>query len=379
MKIKSKINFPIIHYIIYLFIPYTISNLFGIVLKMDMTSTNKFMYTILIAVAITLINLAPLLLFAVLILLIIGITLLNYYVYDSKALVQWISQFIWNIIQHIQGKEAILKENAIVLWAILVVLLCIFTYKAIFKNKKLLGLILLYYSLFIYYWYVYIDAAYSMMIVFTFAFIILFSLNVYEKEKFMFEYRPWMKITICYGIIAILIGTILPKGGNLIYWPWLESKVYNYFPEIGSMRIDSIQGANGKGSIVGLFSLRQTGFNPEGSRLGGPVKQSNIEVMKVKAYYPTYLRGRISEVYKENQWTTYKKNKSTPWENKNLYSEEEDKAMEIHVTYSNMSSSTLFAPYMPIAITNIDKESIFSDENNQLIVPSSVNKGQSYI
>lgn len=163
----------------------------------------------------------------------------------------------------------------------------------------------------------------------------------------------------------------------MLYWPWLEDKVYEHVPALYSLRIDetNVRSEVGDGD---LFSLKQTGFHPDGGRLGGPVKQNNHVVMEVKAPYSTYLRGRVTETYENNRWETGSWNKNRAWMSKHIPKEIERDTVEMVITYSNLSSKTLFATYLPLSIQELDGKTIFADENNQLTVPSSIQKGKSY-
>ncbi|WP_041719415.1 transglutaminase TgpA family protein [Alkaliphilus oremlandii] len=362
---------------IYLLLPCTLTYLFGTVLEVGISNGNQFLYTLLIALGVKILTVFPIIFAIALLLFVFGSLINSYYFNSFKENIEKIGAFISNVMDHVNGREEILKENRIILWMILALLFCILTYLFIFKIKKSFFLMGLYYPFFIYYWYIYIDEAYKMMVIFTFLWILFFSLKGYDREKLKLRYQPWLKTAMTYSLLAILAGSILPSEGRLLYWPWLEDKVYEHVPALYSLRIDetNVRSEVGDGD---LFSLKQTGFHPDGGRLGGPVKQNNHVVMEVKAPYSTYLRGRVTETYENNRWETGSWNKNRAWMSKHIPKEIERDTVEMVITYSNLSSKTLFATYLPLSIQELDGKTIFADENNQLTVPSSIQKGKSY-
>lgn len=372
---RAKLHLP--YDIIYLIMPYTLTYVFGTVLEAGISNGNQFLYTLLIAFGVKILAIFPMIFAIALFLFVLGSAINAYYIDNFKGNMEKIGAFIGNVMEHVSGKDEILKENRVILWMILAIFLCILTYFFIFKIKKSFFLVGIYYPFFIYYWYIYIDEAYKMMVVFTFLWIILFSLKGYEKSKPQLRYRPWLKTAIAYSLIAILAGSVLPAEGRLLYWSWLEDKVYEYAPVLYSLRIDetNVRSEVGDGD---LFSLKQTGFHPDGGQLGGPVKQSNNVVMEVKAPYSTYLRGRVTEIYENNRWETGPWNKNRAWISRHIPKEIERDTVEMVITYSNLSSKTLFTTYMPLWIRDLEGKTIFADENNQLTVPSSISKSQSY-
>lgn len=108
-----------------------------------------------------------------------------------------------------------------------------------------------------------------------------------ESGNLMFSVIP-------IAIIIVLIIFMIPKSSSPIQWAWLDKKMndaYIYYEQ---------RFVTQKMEFFGLIS---TGFgNEKNNRLGGPIRPRYNEVMKVKAYKRSYLRGAAYNWYEHNTW-----------------------------------------------------------------------------
>ena len=135
---------------IYLLLPCTLTYLFGTVLEVGISNGNQFLYTLLIALGVKILTVFPIIFAIALLLFVVGSLINSYYFNSFKENIEKIGAFISNVMDHVNGREEILKENRIILWMILALLFCILTYLFIFKIKKSFFLMGLYYPFFIY-------------------------------------------------------------------------------------------------------------------------------------------------------------------------------------------------------------------------------------
>ncbi|KAB3527695.1 transglutaminase TgpA family protein [Alkaliphilus serpentinus] len=384
LRDHQKITYTIIH----LLMVYTLANVMSSVLVIDLNIVGKFFVTILIGLLVQLFVLIPTALLPILGVL-VG-ALLLYTFYDQEAIIRvllWIQQFYQNISNHFARTEEIFVQNTTALWMIFTILLSLYTIIILFKTKRVYLLLPVYLLFFVYYWYIYIDVSYSMMAWFLILYIILLgcdgyvnALRVWVKERANYSievYPHWFKTAISYGLIIIIIAAILPKGGAVIDWYWLESKIQKRFPTLIDLRDDVVYSR--AYSQAEPFNFTLTGFQPNISELGGPVQLSDRLVMKVKAPYPLYLRGNVKNRYNHNQW----EKGSTKEETYDTSTAISIKAnfgsrVIVEITHENLATSTVFSPYQPVRINNSGLKKMRVDENYQVTFLGYKYKGEKY-
>ncbi len=388
MKKELKDNQNITYTIIYLLMVFSLANVMSSVLAINLNIIGKFFITILIGLIVQLLVLIPTTLLPVLGTL-VG-TVLIYNVYNQEAVIRvllWISQFYQNISNHFKGTEEILLKNSRALWIIFVVLLSIYTIIVLFKTKHNYLLLPVYLLFFVYYWYIYIDVAYIMMALFLMLYITLLGCDGYftslkdrvkERSNYSVKVYPyWFKTAIRYGIVIILIAAILPKGGAVVDWHWLESEIQERFPSLLDFR-DDVLYSRSYGQ-ADMFDFRLTGFQPHENQLGGPVKVNERLVMKVKAPYRLYLRGNVKNIYQNNHW----EKDST---NERIYNTSTaippefnfGSRITVEITYENLATNTVFSPYQLVKINNSNIKRMKLDKNYQVTLLGSKYKGEGY-
>jgi len=178
--------------------------------------------------------------------------------------------------------------------------------------------------------------------------------------------------------LVLLAFVATPRKPYAWKWDYLESKVQS----INEFLSEYISFTKPRTS----YSLSQTGFQPLGDRLGGPVELDNEKVLLVKSPYPVYLRGSIYNEYTGTSWKDTSNSKryrmdSTAWEKEretifnlnlpnpttlsrdiyNKYVED----IEIEVTTLHEGSSSLFSPNRVYDILAKDRWRIIPYYNSQ--------------
>lgn len=299
------------------------------------------------------------------------------------TIIERILSLFKNIIAHLQGKESIASDNMLLFWAILIILVSLFTAFILFRSKNIYLLLPIYIVSFLYYWYNFFNQAYWMISIFLLAFFILIGLNKYSQKKLQNLYNPWFHTLTTYSILIVFIALLLPKSYNYMEWPWLQQKVYTIFPFIEDLRSYDIYSR--KSGNATLFNFSITGYQSESSKLGGPVNLSDKRIMTVRVSDSTYLRGNVKQVYTGNSWDTI----IEPSANYGLkqdfsgISQEEQKIYYkqeyITITYHDFASTTLFSPYKPAKVSFSDNHMLKVNRDDVLVFSNGVYNGESYL
>ncbi|SCX78967.1 DUF4129 domain-containing transglutaminase family protein [Alkaliphilus peptidifermentans] len=382
LNVNQKFNYTLVYLLMVFTLAYTISNVLGIAT----VGIGKLIISVMVGTAVQLLFFFP---FAFYVLLFVGFLTflaLNYYRPDVVfGVVDWLFNFVDNVWSYMRGYETILPQHTTPLWIILIGLISIYTLIIVFKAKKIAMLLPVYIGVFIYYWYNYVDAAYIMMIVFFFLYILLYGMEKYlfasqswrEENATVIDeiFQPWIKISMSYGLLIIMIASFLPKGDSLIQWYWLEDKVAQHFPAISDLRNDIMYS---RGMAQGqLFDFSQTGFQDQPGQLGGPVELKDQLVMKVKAPQPMYLRGNVKTLYQDNNWWFGEREELLF---SNILPREVflGKEVSIEITNLNFASYTLFSPYQPIEVSIDNRSKMWIDRNYQITLQGARYKNESY-
>ncbi len=265
-----------------------------------------------------------------------------------------------NIYNNLRGLENIQEENRIYFWALLVLVVTIFTLYIILKNKNIYILLIFYLPSFIYYWYNFYDEAYILLALFLLVFIFLMVL----KTNKAFQLGPKMGHQLRYGLLycllIVIISLLVPKSNSYIRWEWLQTKVYNYFPFVEDLRHEENDIRRESKSIVN-FSIG--GYGDTVSKLGGPMVLTNKIVLTLNSTRPTYLRGSIKHIY---TGTTWEKNdlKILPFEGDTYaYDEASFDKETISIVSELESTKTIFSPALALSIDLKNHTSYFDQEN----------------
>ncbi|NBG89066.1 transglutaminase TgpA family protein [Isachenkonia alkalipeptolytica] len=383
----------LITYIAYIAMVFSLLYVYGVVIGVELNFFLQFFIVLLGSLAVVFFMKKPLVFYILLVFSMISLLVVHRYVTPIlEAVIQRMAALFSNIFNHLQGEEFIFPENVLWFWGILLGIIALFTAFIIFKEKRIYWLLPVYLGSYIYYWYIYIDQAYGMTVVFIVAFLVLFGMNKYFEEQCHWEgternridslYGPWIQTVGIYSALIILLAMILPKSGNALEWHWLEDRVYDVFPFVEDMRSDSqyIRGAREADS----FEFTSTGFQRESNRLGGPVSLSSRVVMQVEASEPNYLRGNVRHTYQDNRWETITEPSETydlAEDFSGLTEEEEDEYYRqafITITHDEFASQSLFTPFKPAEVRSSRGEEVIVNRDGALIFPDGVYQRESY-
>ncbi len=287
-----------------------------------------------------------------------------------------------NIFENILGKENISPDNIILFWILTIILVSLFTAVVIFKLNKIYILLPIYILPFLYYWYNFYDEAYWMLALFLLSFLIIMGLNKYTSVRSAIVFNKWFKTVVIYSIFIVALALLLPKSYNYLSWPWLQEKVYTYFPFVEDLR--SYDAYTRKKENATLFDFFITGLQEGESKLGGPIRLSDRKIMIVKSDEPIYLRGNVKHIYTGSSWQSYewgfskhKLNDSlsglTYYERKSYFEEK-----SITIKNQNFATQTVFSPYLPDSFYSEKGTSIFKNNDHVLILPDGIYKYETY-
>ncbi|MBM7614770.1 transglutaminase TgpA family protein [Alkaliphilus hydrothermalis] len=373
--------------IMLILIVFTLSNIWGLLLGIELNSFSRLIITALLAVGVHLLLSYPFITIITLTFTTIPMLILsNYKILGVTKVLLWLEQFIRNVVDYFNGTEQILSRNLIMFWVLITFSLCVITWFVLMKTKQAWILPVLYIPVFIYYWYIYVDVAYQMMIMFFILYFILIGSQQYVRiEKSSLNqkihlkagiYPNWIKTALAYGLIIVLLAAILPKGRNVVDWYWLRDQVISRYPAITDLRDDLVYGRSyGQAEI---FSFSNTGFQ-ESLELGGPVVLSDRLIMEIQSSYPFYLRGSVKSTYKNNRW----EKEPTKVFNKGLNEEiprevENGTIVELDISYVNMASFSIFTPYQPTRVYSERDGRFKYNKNYELTKISGIYKNEKY-
>ncbi len=383
----------LISYITYIAMVFSLLYVYGVVIGVELNFFMQFLIVLLGSLAVVFFMKKPLIFYILLVMSMISVLAVHRYVTPVlEIIIRRIVALSSNIFNHLRGDEFIFPENVLWFWGILLGIIALFTAFIIFKEKRVYWLLPVYLGSYIYYWYIYIDQAYMMTVVFIVAFLVLFGMNKYFEEQLGWEgeernridslYGPWIQTVGIYSALIIILAMMLPKSGNALEWHWLEDRVYDVFPFVEDMRSDSqyTRGAR----EADTFEFTSTGFQRESARLGGPVNLSSRVIMQVEASETNYLRGNVRHTYGDNRWETISEPSGTynlAEDFGGLREEEEDKYFRqafITITHDEFASQSLFSPFKPVEVRSSRGDEVIVNRDGVLIFPDGVYQRESY-
>lgn len=383
----------LITYIAYIAMVFSLLYVYGVVIGVELNPFFQFLIVLLGSLAVVFFMKKPLVFYILTVLAMTSLLVVHRYVTPvlERVIQRGVALFS-NIFHHLRGEEFIFSENVLWFWGILLGLIALFTAFIIFREKRIYWLLPVYLGSYIYYWYIYIDQAYGMTVIFIVAFLVLFGMNKYFEEQQDWEgternrmdslYGPWIQTVGIYSALIIILAMILPKSGNAMEWQWLEQRVYDVFPFVEDMRSDSqyTRGAR----EADTFEFTSTGFQRESNRLGGPVNLSGRVVMHVEASDSSYLRGNVRHTYGDNRWETITEPSNTyslAEDFSGLTREAEDQYYRqafFTITHQEFASQSLFAPFQPVEVRSSRGEEVIVNRDGALLFPEGVYQRESY-
>lgn len=307
---------------------------------------------------------------------------------------EWIRQFLEaysyfqiNFNNYIAGYDLLNHFNSIlafIAFGIIFSILCLWlVYK--FKRDQFIALGILSYM--IYAWYNYYDSAYAYIILYVSVYLSLYTIKKFNRiassddiikiRGIDRQYNEWIRLSHRYILSILVIAFLLPKGGSLIEWQWLENELTRVFPSLMDLRQELEYTRNF--TSAELFDFGQTGFVNDDGLLGGPVLLNEKTAFTIQSPYSLYLRGNIMTQFDGKGWQ----------HGKRIIIEEEtgiDLQPELLtgeyvttvVTNENLSSFTLFTPYQTTEVTIERDGKLWIDVNQQITLLGARYKGESY-
>lgn len=352
--------------ILYLAMIFTLTSLIANVIELDISLSSQIIMLIGVSFLAKILIVYPI---TILIVLVV-IAWAAFFIIKYKPLVFILMQdkvyfFYLNLLANLNGTQAIIKENRLYLYIIILALISLFTALIVYRMKRLFPLMLVYLAIFLSYWYSFIDNAYYYALIFLFLFLALFGIRKYSLSNVDNPkiFNSWTLTSILYSLSIVALAFFIPKSNDYISLPKLQEEIYNRFPIVEDLRY--YKDYDRKGSQAKLFNFSRTGFSGEDSSLGGPLVQSQRKVMTVESNEPLYLRGNVKHIYTGKSW------EAIPYSPEEfnldqdisflLDSEKETyfSSKSASITFDSFSSITIFTPYKP--------EKISSDRNFSLI------------
>ena len=381
-----------IDWILYLALVFVLSHMLGIGISMSQTIFHELLVVVSAAVIAKYVVYNPLSIYFASVAVVFGSLIANRYFSDTLIeLYSWSVGFSDNIINNIIGRENILLGHQLPFLFILAFLVSVFTTFVVFKGNSILILLPPHLLAYLMYWYNFRNEALWLLAAFLFLFLMLLSSKVFMSGKratFQNLYSStasqllWFSSGVKYSIIIVIIALVLPKSDWHLKIPWLEAQVHKTFPFVEDLR-SSDEGSRGVGEAKG-FNFSVTGFQSEGSRLGGPVKERSDRVMEVKSTRSLYLRGNIKQIYTGESWEAIT-------EPSNIYKlgddlsglEEGEKSIlydriEAIITFRDFSSTTLFSPLYPEKLNSFHSKAFAKGRDGYLVIPGGLYDGESY-
>lgn len=358
-KITNKIE-SYLYKIIYSAMVFSLSYLTGIPIGINFIIPLQIVIVLAITSIVYLFITYKILLFILFLCILVGFIIASYFFKTFVILFFSKAYFLFdNILSHLKGHEKVLPENRLLFWAMIIVLLSIFTWFVIYKLKRIYFLLPIYAGGILYYWYNYYDAAYWMMVLFLFLYLILFGLNKHLymvknkqlSQKFQYLHNSRINIIVNYSIIIVFLSLLLPKSSYKLDLNWLNDKVNEVFPSIKQWRSseDSSKDSDGFQDISSNGS-NKAGYSIYPSRLGGPIVLDDRAVIVVYGEGPIYMRGIVRHTYTGTHWLTEDENwkRYNEWEDyiSEVAEEESQYYEEVEYLVINRSSvKTIFSPY----------------------------------
>lgn len=251
-------------------------------------------------------------------------------------------------------------------------------------------------SIFISQWMLDFFVSYTAFYVYVFLILVYYLRSIYLKKIHQehHEYVPvlayllWV-LPIC--LITVFVANQIPTSKEPIIWDWMDKKVLAIYKNLTHSVPGMIE--------LDYFSTSQIGFTQEKGLLGGKIESDTTEVLKVYTGRNIYLRGASYTSYTGNRWN---RNPSRSIYNSidSMFSQEYKEILygikllsmdnyatdkyffgdEVQIQYLNMSTKSLFIPYISTKLTGNDVEgfSIFSDSASVLTSSRWLKKGTKY-
>lgn len=374
--------------LLYIAIIFTLTGLIGNVIELEISLLNQLIIVIIIATIIKYFTKYPLFLFLTMIIGFLILLFINAYKFPIfLSISDRSSDLFSNLIANLQGREKILQENLSIIYFLLVASIAAYTSGVVYKSRNLFLLIPIYLSVFLVYWYSFIDKAYNSTVIFIFLFLILLGLKGYKMSQFKTDkiFRRWFRTTIVYSLVIVLLALFIPKSKDYLAFPWLQEKVYNTFPAIEDLRYYKDYNRETANADLFNFSASTSEFSDVSSTLGGPLTQTERKIMTVESKSPLYLRGNVKHTYTGRSWekasgflNEYSLRQDfsllSPDQQRNFYTRE-----QATIVFDSFISKTIFTPYKPMSINSNRDFSVFQDRDDIVSTRDGIYKGEAYL
>lgn len=304
------------------------------------------------------------------------------FLYRVDDFIKWATRFI-------SGLTFIYEGYLYILIIIIVFLISSITYILVFRTKRTYPLIIIGTILFLYRWFLFLDRA-----IIYYLFYILFVLQLYSYRVYVEKKKSWLKEInnirkdifyrwVIYStiVIVIIVSTVslLPKNFSPITWRWLDDKMQERFPQLTEWR-NTRKSSGSYGSTL-RFNLSFTQYQNSVRRLGGPIEQDNILIMRVTSQEPVYLRGAVNDFYTGSYWKSTSDIFHQQIANTDISfldaNEMEGKNIVYTIEHINLTTSTIFNSYIPQKVS-IDDKTYYATNELELFSGKILLKNQKY-
>ncbi|TYQ18021.1 UNVERIFIED_CONTAM: Transglutaminase-like enzymes, putative cysteine proteases [Acetivibrio alkalicellulosi] len=219
-----------------------------------------------------------------------------YYVYDP---------FIW-LADYIKGVENINESYSMLITILFNIGLSFFVFIFTFKKFNFIIIAIVGVAIFSSQWAFrfFVDRAYISFYTFSASILVYYFLHIYyrkskENSINVASFTSFFSFVLPISILIIIITNFIPASSTPIKWGWMDGIIENVYNSINLRLIGDGKFSDIKG--MGMFSLKYIGFGSSES-LGGDMRIDNTKVLEVESEERIYLRGRSSNLYKDNRW-----------------------------------------------------------------------------
>lgn len=189
--------------------------------------------------------------------------------------------------------------------------------------------------------------------------------------------RAWHHNIIVNGLAIAIISLVLP---SIPEHNAINQAVRDIFLDNSSVvsTAQSIVQLD-EGQSPALFNLSESGFQPEETRLGGPVVLDNSPVMTVKSPVPLYLAGAVKTRYEDNNWLYTDLPRNPHDFNRRLPAASDiTETIEIEIELSGITAYNIFTPHQLVSLHS-DRHAYFSfDADDNYIFPNPTSRRERY-
>lgn len=308
--------------------------------------------------------------------------LYNSFIYKMDDFINWTVRFISEL-------TFVHDVYLSILIVLITILMSFIAFLLVIKIRKTYPLIMLGTLFYLYEWLNFIDSAMMYYGFYIFFVMVLYTVRKYKEYEYlwasqnkrvsknMFKRVLINSIIVC--MIVILFSAILPKDIEPVSWRWLDDKAQETFPWLVNWR-NSQKGSSNYG-MKNVFDMSFTQFQDDPKRLGGPVLNSNELVMEVKSDNSLYLRGRVKDFYTGSYWKQTENIGHRQYSKSRIsfITEQQSKVdtEKITIKHKNLTTSTIFSPYIPRMIV-LEDDFYYSTEEFELYTNNIILKDQPY-